>query len=225
MSREAFIVKEAVRLLVFDLDGTLVDSKVDLANSVNHALGAYGIPAIPHQAIYSYVGDGATMLIRRAVGDERNGILHSVLETFLAHYRMHLLDTTAPYPGVPENLREWAGSYRMAVLTNKPLDMSRAVLSGLSLDRYFVDVVGGDSFDSKKPHPDGLLHIIRTQGVSPGETLMVGDSRNDVLAGKQAGARTCGVMYGIGVDGFTEYPPDFTIGKFPELFDRIRPKT
>ncbi|OGP77452.1 MAG: hypothetical protein A2Z13_01475 [Deltaproteobacteria bacterium RBG_16_64_85] len=223
--QEAIIVKEAIRLIVFDLDGTLVDSKVDLANSVNHALGAFGHPALPHPVIYSYVGDGATMLIRRAVGEENNGILPAVLESFLAHYRQHLLDTTVPFPGVAESLREWEGTYRMAILTNKPFDMTRAILSGLSLDRYFVDVVGGDSLDCKKPHPDGLLHIMRTHGSSPGETLMVGDSGNDVLAGKKAGVATCGVTYGLGIDGFASLPPDFTIGRFPDLFDRIRPKT
>lgn len=216
-------MKEAVRLLVFDLDGTLIDSKVDLANSVNHALEAFGIRALPHPVIYSYVGDGATMLIRRAVGAERNGILPAVLDKFLAHYRRHLLDTTIPYPGVPESLRDWAGSYRMAVLTNKPLDMTLAILSGLSLDRHFVDVVGGDGADGKKPHPDGLLRIMRSHGASPRETLMVGDSLNDVLAGKGAGARTCGVTYGLGAEGFAEHPPDFTIARFSDLFDRIRP--
>jgi phosphoglycolate phosphatase len=218
-------VKEAVRLLVFDLDGTLIDSKVDLANSVNHALTAFGLPALSHPVIYSYVGDGATMLIRRAVGEEGDGILPAVLEAFLAHYRRHLLDTTIPYPGVRESLREWAGTYQMAVLTNKSLDMTQAILSGLSLDRYFTDVVGGDSPDGKKPHPGGLLRIMRARGASHGETLMIGDSRNDVLAGKMAGVRTCGVTYGLGIDGFAEHPPDFTIGRFPDLFDRIRPKT
>jgi phosphoglycolate phosphatase len=218
-------METAVRLLVFDLDGTLVDSKVDLANSVNHALGSFGHPALPHPVIYSYVGDGATMLIRRAVGEGDNGTLSAVLDLFLAHYRRHLLDTTVPYPGVAESLREWSGAYQMAVLTNKPLDMSRQILSGLSLDRHFVDVIGGDSLDSKKPHPDGLLHIMRTRGASPGETLMIGDSRNDVLAGKKAGVRTCGVTYGLGTDGFADHPPDFTIGRFPDLFGRIRPRT
>jgi phosphoglycolate phosphatase len=218
-------VKEAVRLLVFDLDGTLIDSKVDLANSVNHALAAFGLPALSHPVIYSYVGDGATMLIRRAVGEEGDGILPAVLEAFLAHYRRHLLDTTIPYPGVGESLREWVGTYQMAVLTNKSLDMTQAILSGLSLDRYFTDVVGGDSPDGKKPHPGGLLRIMRACGASHGETLMIGDSRNDVLAGKMAGVRTCGVTYGLGIDGFAEHPPDFTIGRFPDLFDRIRPKT
>ncbi len=218
-------METAVRLLVFDLDGTLVDSKVDLANSVNHALVAFGLPALPLPLIYSYVGDGATMLIRRAVGKNDNGILPAVLESFLAHYRQHLLDTTLPYPGVEENLREWSKAYPMAVLTNKPLDMTRTILSGLALDRFFTDVVGGDSFGSKKPDPEGLLHLMRKCGASPGETLMVGDSRNDVLAGQSAGARTCGVTYGLGVEGFAEHPPDFTIGRFRDLFDRIRPKT
>jgi phosphoglycolate phosphatase len=213
-----------VRLLVFDLDGTLVDSKVDLANSVNYALGAYGLPALPHPLIYSYVGDGATALIRRSVGDRGDGILPAVLDTFLAHYREHLLDTTVPYSGVADSLKKWTGAYRMAVLTNKPLDMARSILSGLSIDRPFTEVVGGDSLDRKKPEPDGLLRIMKACGASSGETIMVGDSRNDILAGRYAGVRTCGVTYGLGIDGFASHPPDFTIDRFPELFDRIRPR-
>ena len=216
-------MKEPVRLLVFDLDGTLIDSKADLAGSVNHALVAFGLPALAPSRIYSYIGDGATMLIRRAAGEDGNGLFPAVLDRFLSHYRRHLLDTTFPYPGVLENLRKWADSYSMAVLTNKPLDMTRAILSGLALDRFFPDVIGGDSFGSKKPDPEGLLHLMKSRGASPGETLMVGDSRNDVLAGKGAGARTCGVTYGLGAGGFSENPPDFTVGEFSEIFERIRP--
>lgn len=215
----------AVRLLVFDLDGTLVDSKVDLANSVNHALRSFGLPELPHPLIYSFVGDGASMLIRRAVGDDRNGILPAVLSLFLAHYREHLLDTTLPYPGVADALRERAGDYRMAILTNKPVDMARTILSGLSLAPCFVDVRGGDSFGSKKPDPEGLLHMMRIHRASPGESLMIGDSRNDVLTGRSAGVTTCGVTYGLGAHGFAADPPDFTIARFPELFERIRPKS
>jgi len=217
-------MESGFRLLVFDLDGTLVDSKVDLANSVNYALDAFGFPALPHPVIYSFVGDGATTLIRRALGGEGNGRLPAVLDLFLDHYREHLLDTTLPYPGVVESLRERSGDYEMAVLTNKPLDMSRTILAGLSLERYFVEVVGGDSFENKKPHPEGLLHILRARGVPPKDTLMVGDSRNDVLTGRQAGVATCGVTYGLGTPGFSEAPPDFTVGRFPDLFARIRPK-
>jgi len=171
------------------------------------------------------VGDGASMLIRRAVGDDGNGILPAVLDTFLSHYRGHLLDTTLPYPGVVDSLREWSGKLEMAVLTNKPIEMTRVILSGLGLDRHFVDVLGGDSLDSKKPDPEGLIHIMKTRRTNPDDTIMVGDSRNDVLAGRRAGVRSCGVTYGLGAGGFGEHPPDFTIDRFPELFERIRPKS
>ncbi len=215
----------AMRLLVFDLDGTLVDSKVDLANSVNHALTEFGLPPLPNETVYAYVGNGATMLIRRALGSGREAILPEVLDVFLAHYRRHLLDTTVLYPGVAESIRDRAGEYEMAVLTNKPLDMTRSLLDGLSLSRYFVDVRGGDSFENKKPHPEGLLRIMAARGSPARETLMVGDSVNDVLAGKAAGVLTCGVTYGLGAGGFDEHPPDFTVDRFPDLFARIRPGT
>lgn len=213
----------AARLLVFDLDGTLVDSKEDLANAVNVALESFDLPPLPHPLIYSYVGDGASALIQRALPKEKDGLLPEVLDRFLAYYRRHLLDTTRAYPGVVGALRKWAGIYRMAVLTNKGLAMTREILSGLSLDGHFFEVRGGDSFGTKKPDPEGLLHILREAGVGAGETIMVGDSRNDVLAGRAAGAVTCGVTYGLGASGFAGYPPDFTVDRFPELFHRIRP--
>jgi len=211
------------RLLVFDLDGTLVDSKEDLANAVNVALESFGLPPLPHPVIYSYVGDGASALIRRALPEETADRLPEVLDRFLEYYRRHLLDTTRAYPGVVGALRKWAGFYRMAVLTNKGVAMSREILSGLSLDGYFFEVRGGDSFATKKPDPEGLLHILREAGVEAQEAIMVGDSRNDVLAGKAAGTVTCGVTYGLAASGFAEHPPDFTVDRFPDLFHRIRP--
>ncbi len=213
----------AARLLVFDLDGTLVDSKVDLANAVNVALESFDLPPLPHTMIYSYVGDGATTLIRRALPPEKADLLPEVLDRFLAYYGRHLLDTTRPYPGVVGALRKWAGIYRMAVLTNKGVAMTREILSGLSLDGYFFAVRGGDSFGTKKPDPEGMLHILREAGVAAEEAIMIGDSRNDVLAGKAAGTVTCGVAYGLGVSGFAGDPPDFTVDRFPDLFRRIRP--
>jgi len=213
----------AARLLVFDLDGTLVDSKEDLANAVNVALESFELPPLPHPMIYSYVGDGATTLIRRALPPEKAEFLPEVLDRFLAYYRRHLLDTTRAYPGVVGALRKWTGLYRMAVLTNKGVAMTREILSGLSLDGYFFDVRGGDSFVTKKPDPEGLLHILREAGVEAREAIMIGDSRNDVLAGKAAGTVTCGVTYGLAAAGFAEHPPDFTVDRFPDLFTRIRP--
>ena len=146
-----------------------------------------------------------------------------MLERFLGYYRNHLLDTTHPYPGVVDSLRKWSGMYRMAVLTNKGLSMTEAILSGLSLSGYFFEVRGGDSFENKKPHPQGLLHLLREAGAAPGEAVMVGDSRNDILAGRSAGTVTCGVTYGLGAAGFAEAPPDFTVDRFPDLFLRLRP--
>jgi len=213
----------AARLLVFDLDGTLVDSKVDLANAVNVALESFDLPPLPNPVIYSYVGDGASALILRALPKEKADLLPEVLDRFLAYYRRHLLDNTRAYPGVAGALRKWAGTYRMAVLTNKGVAMTREILSGLSLDCCFFDVRGGDSFGTKKPDPEGLLHIVREAGVEAEETIMVGDSRNDVQAGRAAGAVTCGVTYGLGVAGFAEHPPDFTVDTFPDLFLRLRP--
>lgn len=213
----------AARLLVFDLDGTLIDSKVDLAVAVNVALESYGISPLPHPTIYSYVGDGATILIRRALPPGKADLLPEVLDRFLSYYRRHLLDTTRPYPGVVDSLRKWTGMYRMAVLTNKPLAMTEEILAGLSLSGYFFEVRGGDSFGNKKPHPEGLIHILRQDGSAPGEAVMVGDSRNDVLAGRAAGTVTCGVTYGLGAAGFAESPPDFTVDRFPDLFGRLRP--
>ncbi len=213
----------AARLLVFDLDGTLVDSKEDLANAVNVSLESFELPPLPHPMIYSYVGDGATVLIRRALPKDKTDLLPEVLDRFLAYYRRHLLDTTRAYPGVVGALRKWAGIYRMAVLTNKGVAMTREILSGLSLDGYFFDVRGGDSFVTKKPDPEGLLRILREAEVEAEEAIMVGDSRNDVQAGRAAGAVTCGVTYGLGASGFAEHPPDFTVDRFPDLFRRIRP--
>jgi len=213
----------AARLLVFDLDGTLVDSKEDLANAVNVALESFDLPPLPNPVIYSYVGDGASALILRALPKEKADLLPEVLDRFLEYYRRHLLDTTRAYPGVAGALRKWAGIYRMAVLTNKGVEMTREILSGLSLDGHFFEVRGGDSFGTKKPDPEGLLHIVREAGADPREAVMIGDSRNDVLAGRAAGAVTCGVTYGLGVAGFAEHPPDFTVDRFPDLFRRIRP--
>jgi phosphoglycolate phosphatase len=213
----------ATRLLVFDLDGTLVDSKEDLANAVNVAIESFDLPPLPHPVIYSYVGDGASALIQRALPREKADLLPEVLDRFLAYYRRHLLDTTRAYPGVGEALRKWAGTYRMAVLTNKGVTMTREILSGLSLDGYFFDVRGGDSFRTKKPDPEGLLHILREAAVEAEEAIMIGDSRNDVQAGRAAGAVTCGVTYGLGASGFADHPPDFTVDRFPDLFTRIRP--
>jgi phosphoglycolate phosphatase len=211
------------RLLVFDLDGTLVDSRVDLAFSVNHAMAAHGLPTLTMETVCEFVGDGVTMLLRRAIGPGHEAMFPAIRKTFLAHYREHLLDHTLPYPGVAESLRERGRDYRLAVLTNKPIAMTHDILDGLFPAGTFREVRGGDSFATRKPDPEGLIDILASEHASPGETLMVGDSSNDVRAGRAAGVATCGVTYGLGTHGFAEDPPDFLIDRFPDLFSRIRP--
>jgi phosphoglycolate phosphatase len=211
------------RLLVFDLDGTLVDSKVDLAISVNHAMAENGLPVLSLETVCEFVGDGVTMLLNRAIGPGRAERFPAVRKTFLAHYGAHLLDHTRPYPGVLESLLSHGRDYRLAVLTNKPIGMTHDILDGLFPAGTFREVRGGDSFATKKPDPEGLVDILASEHAPPAEALIVGDSSNDVLAGRAAGVATCGVTYGLGAHGFAQYPPDFTVDRFPDLFDRVRP--
>jgi phosphoglycolate phosphatase len=204
------------RLVVFDLDGTLVDSLDDLVSAVNHALAHHRLPTLPPEEVRGYVGDGATKLVLRSLG-ERVDLLPRVLPTFMDRYRLHLLDGTRPYPGVAETLPRLARERMLAVLTNKPTDMTERILSGLSLAPHFRAVRGGDSLPTKKPDPAGLRSILSELSVSPEETLMVGDSRNAVLAGRGAGTATCGVAWGFGAAGFAAAPPDFLLERFTDL--------
>ena len=187
------------RLLVFDLDGTLVDSSRDIATAVNATLArvAPGTAAIPLEAILSYVGEGARLLIERSLGhvglDRR---ADDVLSVYLECYGQHLLDTTRLYPGVAEALDALEGT-TLAVLTNKPGDMSRAILEGLGVASRFARVWGAGDVPSRKPDPGGLLHLMSDVGVPRQETWMVGDSATDVHAARAAGVRVAGVTWGF----------------------------
>ncbi len=212
-----------IQLLVFDLDGTLVDSKLDLAQAVNATRADAGLPPLAEERIFSYVGDGAPTLIRRAIGGRATDAqLEHSLQFFLSYYRAHMLDHTRPYPGVPEALDRFrAAGVRMAVLTNKPVRFSRDLLRGLALAEHFQLVYGGNSFESKKPHPEGLQKVMTELGVAPGETLVVGDSAVDVLTARNAGARSCGVTYGFQPETLAASPPDLLVASLPELADMI----
>lgn len=210
------------KLLIFDLDGTLVDSKEDLAASVNHTLKTLGKEPLPPEEIYAEVGGGARNLIEKALGEDGH-LFGDAIKIFLDHYEEHLLDTTRPYEGVVEALEENLGRFTYALLTNKPLYLTEKLLRGLSMEHLFHVVAGGDTFSTKKPDPEGVLSLISLAGVSREETLIVGDSRNDVLAGRNAGVDVCGVTYGIGARDFSLYPPTFTIDSFPDLFRAVTP--
>jgi phosphoglycolate phosphatase len=210
-----------VRALIFDLDGTLIDSKLDLALAVNAALAEMGRGPLPHEQIFSYVGQGAPSLIARALGDgaTEEDCLRG-LEFFIKYYSVHKLDNTVLYPGVRETLDALAGM-PMAVLTNKPVGASRGILNGLGLSRHFRFVYGGNSFERKKPDPMGVEIILREFGASPAQSMVVGDSEIDVQTGRNAGSWVCGVTYGFGSHRLAEYPPDILVDRLTELLPHL----
>jgi len=206
-----------VRALVFDLDGTLIDSKLDLALSIDATLKHMGKPSLPHDLIYSFVGNGAAMLVRRALGDTvTDAEAEEGHRFFLAYYRDHMLDNTVTYAGVREAL-EALGHHPMAVLTNKPVRFSERILEGLGIASYFRYVCGGNSFETKKPDPEGMNAILRSFGMSPREAMLVGDSDVDVRTARNAGAWACGVSYGLGLESLRANPPDLMLDSLAEL--------
>jgi phosphoglycolate phosphatase len=223
MDRDLQKTFHAVRVLVFDLDGTLIDSALDLALAVAATLQYMKRPAIPHEIIYSYVGNGAPMLIRKVLGpgateeDCQRGLEH-----FLSYYREHMLDNTVTYPGVREGLAELA-HLPMAVLTNKPVRFSEKILDGLGLSPYFRFVYGGNSFERKKPDPMGMQILLEDFGVSAREAMMIGDSEVDVHTARNANTWACGVTYGLGSDRLVEHPPDVLLDSLIELPPLLAP--
>jgi phosphoglycolate phosphatase len=218
------IPRDAIRLVIFDLDGTLVDSRRDLANSINGMLAHFGRPELPLEVIASYIGDGAPMLVRRALGDpEDEQFLKQALEFFLAYYREHKLDTTVVYPGIADALDalrtggNGGGERRMAVLSNKPVNPSRAIVDALGLGGFFVQVYGGNSFPTKKPDPLGAITLARENAVEPGQALIIGDSDIDVLTARNAGMWSCGVTYGFAPHSLAQAPPDVLVDTPQEL--------
>lgn len=208
-----------MNLLIFDLDGTLIDSKLDLAVAVNAARAHMGLAPLENDRVYSYVGDGAPVLMRRALGpDASDEEVQRSLEFFLSYYRDHKLVYTTLYPGVAETLDQLQDrGFKMAVLTNKPVGISQAILDGLGVGDRFFRVYGGGSFEQKKPDPAGVEKLLAEVGVGRDEALMVGDSGVDVRTARNAGIRCCGVTYGFQPETLVTEPPDMLIDRFEEL--------
>jgi phosphoglycolate phosphatase len=192
------------RLIVFDLDGTLVDSRRDIADAANALLVACGAQALPEATIGRMVGDGAATLVRRAFAASGIAEPSDALDRFLAIYGTHLLVHTRPYPEMHDVLGELAARAPLAVLTNKPLDATRRVLAGLDLARFFAEdrVVAGDGALARKPDPAGLLHLIEASGATPDTAVLVGDSLIDWRTAKHASTAICLARYGFGFEGF-----------------------
>ncbi|MBI3768965.1 MAG: HAD hydrolase-like protein [Deltaproteobacteria bacterium] len=204
--------------LVFDLDGTLVDTKDDLAEAVNVTLRELGLPPEDPHTLWGYVGHGARALLERALGAEHTHLLEPGVAIFMPWYRAHLLDHSVLYPGlgaVVETLAEEGVLF--SVLTNKPEDMSRAIVDGLGLGALFPRLVGGDTLAAKKPDPSGLLRLIGDTGVPAARTLMIGDSPIDVTTGRNAGVATCGVLWGFSGPSVRESAADVLIAAPDEL--------
>ena len=212
-------LESSYELLVFDLDGTLIDSSLDLALSVNATRAQAGLDPLEIEQVAAYVGNGAEMLIRRSLGpgasdkDVRQG-----LHFFLCYYRDNMLVNTRLYPGVREALESWrAAGKAMAVLTNKPVVFSRDLVAGLGVADCFTRIYGGNSFPTKKPDPYGLRLIMSELGFAPEQSLMVGDSAVDVLTARNAGVACAGVTFGLRPEDFERHPPDVLVDDLRDL--------
>ena len=192
------------RLIVFDLDGTLIDSRRDIAESANAMLVSCGADPLPEETIGRMVGDGAPTLVRRALAAAGISQPSDALERFLAIYNGRLLHHTRPYAGIPDALDQLATRATLAVLTNKPLDATERILAGLDLARHFDTgrIVGGDGPFPRKPDPRGLQHLMAQAGAAPDATVLVGDSVVDWRTAQSAAARICLARYGFGFEGF-----------------------
>lgn len=207
-----------VKLVVFDLDGTLIDSAEDIARAVNELRERFELAPLPLETIESYIGNGVRKLLERALpGFERESV-EDAHEIYLPIYRRRLLDNTRAYPGVVPALEELDVAGRtLAVLTNKPLKESLLILEGLGLRRHFAQVYGGDSFEHKKPDPTGLRCLLDETNAGPRETLFVGDSAVDLETARNAGVRCCLVTYGIRPETVAALEPDLRVDDLREL--------
>jgi phosphoglycolate phosphatase len=205
-------------LIIFDLDGTLIDSAKDLAVSMNATREHLGMQALDPALIYSFVGNGAAMLVRRALGaGASDELVQQGLSFFLKFYRTHALEYTQLYPGIRELLETLAPKHNLAILTNKPVKISFDIVTALGLVTYFQRVYGGDSFAGKKPDPVGIQTLMTENAVEPSETWMVGDSSVDIQTARNAGVRSCGVAWGFQPESLETTPPDVLIHSPNEL--------
>jgi phosphoglycolate phosphatase len=212
-----------MNLLIFDLDGTLVDSKADLVQATNATRKMMGLPDLPQEVVTTYVGNGAPVLVRRALGpDYSDADVAQALEYFLTYYHQHLLDHTCLYAGVRQALdRLREGGAAMAVLTNKPIRSTEAIIEGLGLQSYFFRRYGGNSFEQKKPDPVGIRALIAESGAAREDTFMVGDSYVDIRTARNAAVKACGVSWGFQPESFVQDPPDLLVDDLSELADYL----
>ena len=213
---------EEFDLLMFDLDGTLLDTKEDLARSVNLCLKELGLPEKEPSLVYGYIGDGVRKLIGKAIGFESGQEFENAIQVFRKHYMEHLLDTTRFYPGMEAVLKHFKNKL-LAVVTNKPADYTARIIDGLGIRDHFSLIIGSVPGGKLKPDPQMLSDVIEDVEVSPKRALMVGDGVNDIIAARSAGAKSCAVGYGLTLpDRLKEASPDYFCNDIMNLIGMIK---
>jgi phosphoglycolate phosphatase len=212
-----------VKLLIFDLDGTLIDSGRDIAISTNAMLRELGRPEVDEKTVNSYVGNGVGVLVRRALGESSpESEFEAGVAFFIRYYRAHSLEHTRLYPGMRAALDELKNSdHKLAVLTNKPVKISCDILQGLGVADYFFRIYGGDSFETKKPNPLGIIRLMEEAGAKPDETTMIGDSDVDILTANNAGVQACGVCWGLKPESLSDPCPDLLVDSPNQLTAKL----
>lgn len=213
----------APRLLIFDLDGTLIDSKQDLIASVNATRGYMQLPPLPGETVASYVGNGAPVLIRKAMGpDASDQLVETALDYFIRHYNDHCLDSTCLYPGAQETLDAARDkNIHLAILTNKPVRISNVIVDGLGLNGVFFRIYGGNSFPTKKPDPIGIDTLRAELQIEPTRTVMIGDSSVDIHTARNAKVHSVGLTYGLQPESLREVPPDLLLDRMEDLIPHL----
>jgi phosphoglycolate phosphatase len=209
-----------IKAIIFDLDGTLIDSVADLANSVNYTLAEIGLKPHTREEIKGFVGDGVQKLIKRSLGQTHLDRFDEAFGIFMDHYDQHCTDKTVLYSGVAETLPKLAEAYTLGVLTNKSRNFSVKILAALEVLTYFKEVLGGDSLPTKKPDPAGIFHMAEKWHLTTDQIIMVGDHITDIEVGQRAGCKTVFINGGIGeTRGLL---PDMSIDSFAELPDALK---
>ncbi len=212
---------KSIKLIIFDLDGTLIDSKLDIAASVNHTLNELGFPELSVETIVKYIGKGLGYLIKSTMGTESEEELNRARSIFIEHYKKHSLDNTVLFPGVLEVLQYFNDKYK-AIITNKKTALTNHIIKELGIHDMFDIIIGGGDYPGAKPCPDSTNDTLKKSGAKKDEAIIVGDMHIDIETGRNAGILTCGVTYGLGDRKTLEdLNPDYLINNLPELKDII----
>jgi len=214
-------LESELNVLIFDLDGVIINSGADIANAVNHTRRLFGLPLLSNDEIISYVGNGAEALIRRSFKDCSEDLIQKALPLNQQYYLDNALIETSLYPNVKEtleDLKERRKDIKIALVTNKPEAITEKILAGLGVRQYFDLIVGPESVKNMKPDPEGIIKVLNMLDRSPEQAVMIGDSYIDIEAGRRAGTKTCGAAYGLGdKEELIKSNPDFVINNINEV--------